>query len=487
MARCVGRGVAARWAARVLGVIAMTWASGWSVPALAQDGATQDAKRHFDIGQALYMQGKFQPAAERFEKAFAAKPFPAFLFNAAVCLEKSKDFVKALKLYEQFLTLDPHSNDRSLVKKRIKAIRSHLNPPTPTTRSSSQPATPELPSLPPIETKGVVVIESSPEGAAIYLDAKEKGIFTRTPYTGSLPPGQHTIILEIKEFKRVQKTITVQRDVLSYLYFSLSRERNLGWIEVKGNIPGASLYLDKREFGAVGRTPYSGHLRPGKRKLIIDRPGYEPVIQEIEVVAGKTHVLNFTLHKVQHGWLKVTGRTTRGAKVLVDGKPFDCGSEFPCRGKITKGKHLVTVAKEDFKDYSTEVVVASAHEVQVAVRLNPKPSRIKAYVSLGVAVAFLAGGITTGIISNNRHSAISDDMAAGKMVDSQDARLTEGKVFAVVANAAFALSGVAAALGVYYLFRKEGAESYGEANGHKIAITPIIGPNVAGFGGQLRF
>ncbi len=459
------------------------------VAANAQDAATQTAKRHFDIGQALYLQGKFTAAAESFLKAYESKPFPAFLFNAAVAREKNKDYAKALKLYERFLKADPHSSDRDLVQKRIKAISKHLNPPTPTSQATtSAPAAPAIPTLPPIATKGVVVIESQPEGAAIYLNDKKKGIFTRTPYTGSLPPGAHTLILELKEYSPIRKTITVRNDVLSYLYFSMARQKNLGWIEVKGNIPNAQVYLDNRKFGAIGRTPYTGHLRPGKRKVIIERPGFEPFTKEINVIAGKTHVINFMLEKVGHGWLKVTGRTTRGASIKVDGKPFSCDNdEYPCRGKIAKGTHKVTLEKDGHKTYETDVVVAAAHEVQVAVRLNAKPSRVKAYVTLGVAAAVLGAGIAFGVMSNSRKSDLEDAAANRLIYDTEDSRLTEGKVFAIIANASFAASGLVAALGIYYLFRKEGADSYGETRSRKLAITPMISPEVAGLSTTWRF
>jgi hypothetical protein len=66
-----------------------------SSPALAQSKGTQEAKRHFDIGQALYLQGKFAAAAVRFDQAYKAKPFPAFLFNRAVCHEKKQSVLKS--------------------------------------------------------------------------------------------------------------------------------------------------------------------------------------------------------------------------------------------------------------------------------------------------------------------------------------------------------------------------------------------------------
>ncbi|MBW2733230.1 MAG: PEGA domain-containing protein [Deltaproteobacteria bacterium] len=454
--------------------------------ATAQDDGTQGAKQSFDRGQALYLEARFQKAADAFLKAYAAKSFPAFLFNAAVCYEKNKSYAEALKYYKKFLFTAPHSPDAKLVKKRIATIGRHLSPSPAQPGSASQPAIPKMPELPPIQTKGVVVVESSPEGAAIYLKDKKSGIFTRTPFIGSLPPGRHTIILELKEFKPVRKTIHVRRDVLSYLFFSLARQRNLGWIEVRGNIPNANIYLDKQSFGAVGRTPYSGYLRPGKRKLIIARPGYKPFETDITVVAGKTHMVAYTLKRVQHGWLKVTGKTTRGAKVLVDGKRFAC-SDYPCRGKIDVGVHKVKIAREGYKNYETTVDVGVAHEVQVAVKLNPTPSRLSAYITFGVAAAVLGGGIAAGVIANSTESELQDLAGAGGIYESDDDRLLKGKVAAISANALYALSGVLTVLGVYYLLRDDGPPSYGESRDRKIAITPFLGPQAAGVSGMVRF
>lgn len=454
--------------------------------ALAQDVATQNAKNFFDDGQNLYLQGKYLEAAKLFSKAYDTKPFPAFLFNIAVCHEKNEDYQKALKQYERFLAADPHSRDKKLVEERIAAMRSYLSPPTPSTQPTSQPVKPKLAKLPPVRTKGLVVIESAPEGAAIYLGDKKSGVFTRTPYTGSLPPGQHTVLLELKEFKPVRKTVFVRHDRLTYLYFALTPQRNLGWIEIKGNIPGAGVYLDQRSFGTVGRTPYTGHLRPGKRKVIVEREGYDPFVREVTIVAGKTHVIDFQLERVRHGWIVVSGQSTQGAKVTVNGKPLACMG-YPCRGTVAPGEHTVVVERDGYKSYETKLTVARAQEVRARVRLNPKPSRLKSYISFGMAALLLGGGIASGVISQNIKSSLEDDIASGVLVDTGDGRYSDGKIAAIVANSLFAVSGVAAILGVYYLFRKVGPDSHGDSVMRNVAISPIIGPNGAALRGEVRF
>jgi len=463
-----------------------------SSSALAQDQALEQAKQHFDEGQNLYLQGKYTDAAEQFMAAYQVRNFPAFLFNVAVCHEKNHDYAKALLYYERYLREDPHSQDRSLVLKRIAAIRAHLNPPN-ATQPTSQPTEPP-PNLPPVKTKGLVVIETQPEGAAIYLGDKTKGIFTRTPYTGSLPPGQHTVIIELKRYKTERKTFTARTDRMVYLYFSLALERNRGWIEVKANIPAADVYLDQKDVGSVGKTPYTGWLRPGKHKIIVERDGYVAFTKEMNITAGDVHVVEARLKKVSFGWLKVTGKTTEGATVTVDGKPVKC-DEHPCRTQLEVGQHTVALERKGYKSYEHQLEVKQATETQLAVRLNPKPSRLKAYISFGVSAALLAGAITSGVMSKNRQEDLEADLAAGRIFDSSDSRITEGKITSVVANSLFALSGLVGALGLYYMFRNVGPDSYGETRTNKVAETgaprwrlePVVGPDVAGLSGEVRF
>jgi hypothetical protein len=460
----------------------------FSLSALAQDKSLESAKQFFDEGQNLYLLGKYMEAGEQFTKAYEAKNFPAFLFNIAVCMEKNRDFAKALSYYEQYLKDDPISQDKELVTKRITVIRDYLNPKVsatqPSTQPSKEPAAP--PNLPQVNTKGLVVIESKPEGAAIYLGDKKKGIFTRTPYTGSLPPGQHTVIIEIRKFKPERKTFFARNDRMTYLYFALSSEEYLGWIEVKANVPGADVFFDSKEVGAVGRTPYTGFLRPGKRQLIVEKPGFAPLTQSLDITAGKDHVINAKLNKVTFGWLKVTGSTTQGATVLVNGKPIPC-KEHPCQTELPQGTYKVELQRIGFKKYEQEVSVANATETQLAVRLNPKPSRLKAYISWSVSGTLMAGAIAAGVMSNNRKSELRSDLDNGRIFDSSDPRIQSGKIAAMVSNSLWFLTAVTGGLGVYYFFRNEGPDSYGEARMTKIAISPMIGPRMAGFAGEVRF
>src|SRR5690349_14697832 len=73
----------------------------------AQDSSLEAARKEFERGGDLFEKGDFQNAADAFMAAYKAKAFPAFLFNAAVCYEKLKDYKKAVDLFKRYLSEDP--------------------------------------------------------------------------------------------------------------------------------------------------------------------------------------------------------------------------------------------------------------------------------------------------------------------------------------------------------------------------------------------
>jgi len=223
----------------------------------AQDSSLEAARKEFERGGDLFEKGDFQNAADAFMAAYKAKAFPAFIFNAAVCYEKLKDYKQAVELFKRYLAEDPKAQDKVAVEARIKTIEAEIAraaaAPPPDPNAPAQPAAPAL-ALPEVKTKSVVVINSKPDGATIYLDDKKNGSLGETPWNGSIE-GSHTVIIELKGYKTEKKKIQPSPDKLYDLYFALSTEQFLGWLEVKANIPGSDVYIDSKEVGAIGKTP----------------------------------------------------------------------------------------------------------------------------------------------------------------------------------------------------------------------------------------
>jgi tetratricopeptide (TPR) repeat protein len=65
--------------------------------------AKDDAKAHFQKGTTAFSLGNYAEAAGEYEKAFALKPDPALLFNAAQSHRLAGNKQRALTLYQNYL------------------------------------------------------------------------------------------------------------------------------------------------------------------------------------------------------------------------------------------------------------------------------------------------------------------------------------------------------------------------------------------------
>src|ERR1043165_2994757 len=105
--------------------------------------ALKKAQAAFDKAQLDYLQGKYDDAAQGFVDAFAARPFPQFLYNAGASFhmkgKKASDpdaYQKAVDAYRQYLEKDPQAPDKAKVDKAIGVLEAEIK------RIKDQPAAP---------------------------------------------------------------------------------------------------------------------------------------------------------------------------------------------------------------------------------------------------------------------------------------------------------------------------------------------------------
>jgi tetratricopeptide (TPR) repeat protein len=474
---------------RVLAALGLAVVLGVGGAAQAQGGSVAGAKEHFDKGQGLYFRGMYDEAALEFIAAFEAKPFAAFMFNAAVCYEKTRNYERALDFFRRYLDASPEATDRAAVTVRMLQLQKLAAAPTPVgpkpsgSQPASGPAAKAAVTLPPLDTKGLVVIESKPPGAFVYLDTKLKGPLGRTPWSGSLAPGDYKILVESKGFKPEARTIRPAGDRLLVLYMALSEEHYLGWIEIEANVPGVKVFVDKREAGPIGRTPFSGFLQPGTHTVYLEREGYVAQQRTIKIERGQPHRLDFKLELVPHGWVSVgVNKVAKGAKVLIDGKEV---CQAPCRVQVAPGTHRLVLQQSGFKKYKGTVEVSRAVETQIGAALSPAPSRVSAYISFAFSAALLGTGTYFAVQSRSEKRALERDLTSRqKPISSDDPRIKSGWTHAIAADALFALGGLTGLLGLYYAIRSPGADSVVEVNTKSFALRPLLAPGAFGLAGR---
>lgn len=464
-------------------------------PARGQSAdALKKAQTAFDQAQQAFIQGKYDDAARRFQDAYNARPFPSFLYNVAATFhtkgKKDSDpvaYQKAIDTYRKYLTADPEAADKAKVEKAIGVLEDEIKRLKQQTASAGSSATGAGSAAPSeevnrleVKVRGVVVIDSEPSNATIYLDDKRKGAFATTPWSGTLE-GDHKVILEKRGYMVLEKTISADPTKLFVLSAAMAPASFLGWVEITSNVPGADIYIDDKAVGAVGKTPFSQNLPKGKHKFWISAEGYDEVTQEVEVIPNEVTPIKAQLKGSPVGKLHVTGAGIEDATISVDGTVL-C-KRGPCLRSLPEGEHTITVTRPDFKSYSRRIAIQAKAETQIRVTLAPSPGRGDAITAYIFAAGLGGGGALLGLQANKYRDQLKKEIAAGRPPpDSGDPRFLRGKLFAIGADATFAIAGITALTAVYYTFRDKGAPSKGTIDVRSLALAPEIGPGYAGLG-----
>jgi tetratricopeptide (TPR) repeat protein len=164
---------------------------------------------------------------------------------------------------------------------------------------------------------------------------------------------------------------------LAVLLLGLTSPAFAAPLQIASNPPGASVFLDDR---FVGATPVS--VDPGtqgKHLLLLEKRGYEPYRQVVDVRAEPVQV-TAELRPAVQGRLTVT-TAPAGAEVYVDGRL--CGKSPLTADGLDLGPHNVQAAKAGY-DPQTQPVVLSREQPKAEVSLT-LAARIEDYLVAQVA------------------------------------------------------------------------------------------------------
>jgi tetratricopeptide (TPR) repeat protein len=109
--------------------IGMAFVLGAAEVRAEEDAATRTAKKHNTLAKKLFNLGLFKEAAVEYEKAYKAKPVPAFLFNLAQCykrMDKVDQLERSIFYFESYLKNEPFSPMREEVEKEIAKLKREI-------------------------------------------------------------------------------------------------------------------------------------------------------------------------------------------------------------------------------------------------------------------------------------------------------------------------------------------------------------------------
>jgi len=438
-------------------------------------------RAQMEKGQGLYVAGNYAGAAEVFEAGYATYPYSAFLFNAGVCYQKLNDVDRALAKFKDYLRVDPSAPDADKVNARIAALeaaKSAAAAAAVVVPDAGADAGPPQPPKPAVVVpsgddqnamKSLVVIETEPDGAPlrIYqrveaaalpfkLGAVNAGwkdvLATHAPANLTLDVGHYHVVVEkFRDFNASEADMDVSPGHVHQLKANLSQGAFMAFLRVSANVIGAHVWVDdqKKEHSEWGETPHGELIPGGRHNVLVEVPGFEPLLTQVELQHGEQKELDVRLSRVNYGVLRFDSNAPE-IKVKVDDQPKGVwrSGEEPLDARIDSGSHKVTVSSDGRKTFEGMVVVPRGQISPVHVKMIPKYPRGPAWTQAIVGAAFLGAAIYVGTESNRLHDQLQADRSAGSL-EPGDSRITRGRWFAVGADGGFAIAAVLGGIATY--------------------------------------
>ncbi len=211
-----------------------------------------------------------------------------------------------------------------------------------------------------------VNVDSTPQGAQVFVDSPSATSIGVTPLKGTrIVPGPHTLHFTLAGHEPAQLPIEVRRRNDSFRMNLVA----LGRIDLSGSgdAEGASVRIDGE---VVGTIPVSRALKQGRHEVRVSKEGFQEWSQWFEVRPGETRAQTVVLERqrAQAGSLLVAGDVP-GALVLVDGQ--ERGRSPVVVDALEAGAHAVEIRAEGLPVWSQTVTVEAGNRLTVNPSIQP--------------------------------------------------------------------------------------------------------------------
>jgi hypothetical protein len=235
----------------------------------------------------------------------------------------------------------------------------------------------------------------------------------------------------------------------------------MAFLRVSSNVIGAHIWIDdkKKEHPLWGDTPHGELVPGGKHDVLVEAPGFEPFLSNVELEHGEQKELEVRMVRVNYGVLRIDASAPE-VKVRIDEQPKGVwrSGEEPLDARFDSGSHKLTIESDGRKTFEGTIVVPRGQILPLHAKMIPKYPRGPAWTQAIIGAAFLGAAIYVGSESNHLYDQLKSDRESGSL-ESSDSRATRGKWFAVGADAGFVVAGVLGGLSTYNFIKDPLPES----------------------------
>jgi len=218
-------------------------------------------------------------------------------------------------------------------------------------------------------TVGTIDVQTSPAGAALYLDGVNTGY--RTPVTlPNIIAGSHTVRCTLTGYTEQSQVVSVNAGQTTSVTFTLQGQAPpTGSVSVSSTPTGARIYLDGADTGYTTPRTISS-VSTGAHAVRCTLAGYTDQSQSVTVNAGRTSTVKMTLVRqpAVTGSILVSS-TPSGARIYLDGT--DTGYTTPRTiSSVSTGAHTVRCTLAGYTDQSQGVTVKAGQTASITLTLQ---------------------------------------------------------------------------------------------------------------------
>ena len=270
-------------------------------------------------GQTLYASGRYKEAIDKFKLAFEITQNPGVLYNIGLSHQQLESWQECVGYMERFLEKEAPGAKRDRAENTLKSCDAR------------------------IERDQLLIIESDPSSARVFLDDRSKGVRGSTPFRNYVRPGPHTVWIELDGYEPIEQTIEIQRKEPFRMNLSMRGIQNLGYLYVDSTINGATVFIDGKN---IGLTPLREPLAygAGRHQIVVDRDSYTRFDQHVSVDKGKITTVDAYVVRTEFvsTWRSGTGWTANILGLLLVGGGV-------AAWQLSEGKFNDT---QEFKDFA---------------------------------------------------------------------------------------------------------------------------------------
>lgn len=227
-------------------------------------------------------------------------------------------------------------------------------PVQPKAADEEKPAPAPSPTPAPAPSLGTLTVITSPSGAQVKVDGKERG---KTPLTiTDAQPGERKVEVARPGHVSVTKNVDVKAGQSAIVEIKL--ESKTARIHVDAP-EGATVFIDGKN---IGSGPVTKDVAEGSLKITVEKEGFAPFTQNVTAKIGETVNVAARLHPLGKGTINVTA--IPWANVSLNGK--DVGSTPKMLKDIPEGKADIKLSHPAYRQFTASVMVKADEQSEVA-------------------------------------------------------------------------------------------------------------------------